>query len=69
MKTHSTMSAEELEAWRIKHGFTNRQAAERLGIGERTIYRYAAGVPIPQTIKLLAEAIGANSKITKNIGE
>ena len=57
-RTHSTMSAAELEAWRVRHGLTKEQAGEKLGVTARTIYYYLQGrSPIPETVALLCQAI------------
>jgi transcriptional regulator with XRE-family HTH domain len=57
-RTHSSMSADELELWRKRHGLSKELAGEKLGVTGRTIYYYLQGrSPIPETVKLLAEAI------------
>jgi transcriptional regulator with XRE-family HTH domain len=55
-RTHSTMTAAELEAWRNRHSLTKEAAAAKLGISERMIYRYEGGQPISETVALLCHA-------------
>jgi hypothetical protein len=56
-RTHSTMSAAELEAWRERHGLSKMAAARKLGLDVRQIYHYLAGRRISKTVALLCQAI------------
>lgn len=41
--TLKSATAAQVGAWRDRLGFTNAQAAEHLGVSERTFYRWLAG--------------------------
>jgi DNA-binding transcriptional regulator YiaG len=56
-RTHSTMTASELEAWRVRHGLSKAGAARMLGISLRQVFNYLDGRPISKTVALLCWAV------------
>lgn len=66
----SPMTAERLQAWRARMGYTLAQAAEALGHGDASLKAMCYGIrPISRTTQLLAEALDqireANKKKTR----
>ncbi len=48
MKTHSSLTGEEMKAAREAIGLTTTQVAASLGVSERTVTRWEAGGNIPE---------------------
>lgn len=42
-------SADELRAWRVAHGMTHTELAQRIGISRRVLYRLRTAKPIART--------------------
>jgi hypothetical protein len=56
-RTHSTMTAAQLEAWRKRHQLTKEGAAAKLRISIRLMYRYLSGeLVISGPVAALCEA-------------
>lgn len=52
------MTPTDFRAWRKRHGMTQHQAADLLGVCKNTIWHYETGrTPIPVGITLAMEAI------------
>ena len=52
------LTPEELRNWRLKHGLTQQQLAELLGVRHSTISRWETGKhPIPKYMGLLLQCI------------
>lgn len=41
--THKAATAAQVASWKNRMGYTNAEAAEALGVSERTFYRWLAG--------------------------
>jgi hypothetical protein len=56
-RTHSTMTAAQLEAWRLRHMLTKEGAAAKLRISTRVMFYYLSGqLAIPGPIAALCQA-------------
>jgi transcriptional regulator with XRE-family HTH domain len=67
-RTHSTMTAAELEAWRGRHGLTKDAAAAKLGISPRQMYHYLSGRhPISESVAKLCEALDLVENLQKQL--
>lgn len=54
-----TPTADEFRDWREGHGYTQDEAARRIGVSRRTVQYWEAGtVPVPATVAKLLHAWG-----------
>lgn len=57
------MTAIQFRDWRTAHGWTQREAALRLGTTKTTVYRWEASgdksfaAPVPQTVEILCHLL------------
>lgn len=51
------MTPSELTAWRKRHGFTQEEAGDKLGVSKRSISGYETVGPVPKSIALACSAI------------
>jgi transcriptional regulator with XRE-family HTH domain len=59
------MKAADLKAWRASHGWSQKRAAEEIGISERSFLAYEkAGAEVPRYVYLSTYALDALAKET-----